>query len=377
MKKVLFIQSQTLYLKSILPIAYELYKLNYSLNFKINKFFNINNNYKTNLKKISYKPTNANIINIEIFNFISKIINFNFDWNKINKEINFIFFTKLYKFDLVIGTTKDIPLLMKYKKFSKICCLGYQHIPFTLFLGLEKKLKISNNKLLEKNHFTNYHSFSKLLSNFEVIDSSFTYIDYLDNYNFNNQKKNFVLIFHPGGYRNIITKKNESKNNSYSKQNEFLTKICKPLLLNDLVPVIKIHPLCAQYHDYDDLKYLITNQNSLYNKIHLIRRDDTYVNYAKSSRFILTFGSSSLYELWSIGIKNAYVCNFLGEERSQKFSFFKSIFLEKYEDYLKLISNSDSEETKKDTFTNDIINAYSDLNKKNSVKNFLYHLLNI
>ena len=266
---------------------------------------------------------------------------------------------------------------MKYKKFSKICCLGYQHIPFTLFLGLEKKLKISNNKLLEKNYFTNYHSFSKLLNNFDVIDSSFTYIDYLDNHNLINQKKNFVLIFHPGGYRNIITKKNESKNNSYSKQNEFLTKICKPLLLNDLTPVIKIHPLCAQYHDYDDLKYLLTKQNSLYNKIHLIRRDDTYVNYAKSSRFILTFGSSSLYELWSIGIKNAYVCNFLGEERSQKFSFFKSIFLEKYEDYLKLISKSDSEEAKKDTFTNDIINAYSDLNKKNSVKNSLYHLLNI
>ena len=38
-KKVLFIQSQTLYLKSILPVANQLYKLNYELHFKINNFF--------------------------------------------------------------------------------------------------------------------------------------------------------------------------------------------------------------------------------------------------------------------------------------------------------------------------------------------------
>ena len=96
--------------------------------------------------------------------------------------------------------------------------------------------------------------------------------------------------------------------------------------MNDLTPVIKIHPLCAQYHDYDDLKYLLTKQNSLYNKIHLIRRDDTYVNYAKSSRFILTFGSSSLYELWSIGIKMHMFVTFWEKKEVKNLVFLNQFF---------------------------------------------------
>ena len=62
-------------------MANQLHKLNYELHFKINNFFYKNFSYEKNLQIISANPTNANIINIEIFNFISKIINLKFNWN--------------------------------------------------------------------------------------------------------------------------------------------------------------------------------------------------------------------------------------------------------------------------------------------------------
>ena len=99
----------------------------------------------------------------------------------------------------MIGTTKDIPLLVKYKKFSKVCCLGYQHIPFTLFLNLGIKLNLTKNKLNEKNQFTNFHKFHKLFKNYELMENTFTYINEPIKNKFKIKNKRYVLIFHPGG----------------------------------------------------------------------------------------------------------------------------------------------------------------------------------
>lgn len=374
-KKVLFIQSQTLYLKSILPVANQLYKLNYELHFKINNFFYKNFSYEKNLQIISANPTNANIINIEIFNFISNIINLKFNWNIIRNKVKFIYFSRFTKYDLVIGTTKDIPLLIKYKKFSKVCCLGYQHIPFTLFLNLGVKLNLSKNKLNEKNQFTNFHKFHKLFKNYELMENTFTYINEPIKNKFNIKNKKYVLIFHPGGYRNIITKFGENKKKSYDSQINFFIKICKILIANDFIPVIKIHPLCACYHDYEDVSFLLkTSKENKFQNIKIIKRDEPYFEYAFLSKFILTFGSSSLYELWSVGIKNVMICNFFGQERSQKFNFFKSIFLNTYDEYENFINNFNINSIRYDNFTTSIIDSYFQLNKKDSFNKLIDYL---
>ena len=85
-----------------------------------------------------------------------------------------------------------------------------------------------------------------------------------------------------------------------------------------------------------------------------------YVKDAQS-RFIFTFGSTSLYELWSAGVRNAYVCNFVGPTRSRKYRFFESIFIDSYEDYLELIRNQDFQPDNLDALTAQVSDAYHDL----------------
>ena len=52
--------------------------------------------------------------------------------------------------------------------------------------------------------------------------------------------------------------------------------------------------------------------------------------------FNLTFGSSAIYELWSLGIVNNYICRIFKDERSDKFNLFKDITLMKISELSKI-----------------------------------------
>jgi hypothetical protein len=376
MKKILFIQSQTLYLKTLLPLVKILIDKNFQIYLKSNHFYLKNEKYTDTLERIKKNPTNVNIINYSTIKFVSKLIGLDDDTIRKFKKIKYCYFTDFYKFDYVIGTIKDLNKILSYKYKSKVFAIGYQHYPFLVDINLKSKKIKSTNKLLDDNLFTNFHKFKDISHNYNVIDSSFTYLfnKKLINTNTAITSLNLVLIFHPGGYRDIITKSKDSQKKSYKAQYEFIKKICLPILNNGLIAVIKIHPLCAIFHDYENVleisKKFLNDYSFNNDKIVILKRDSLYWNYAFNSRFILSFGSSSLYEMWSVGIKNVFICNFFGSERSNKFNFFKSIFLNSHSDYVDFINKKKYIKFSFDLLTLEIMNAYNILLKNNNPKNF-------
>jgi hypothetical protein len=95
---------------------------------------------------------------------------------------------------------------------------------------------------------------------------------------------------------------------------------------------------------------------------------ESFWDVAFDSSFIITFGSSAIYELWSVGIKNVYIFDFIGSERSRRFSYFESVFVKSSDEYHSIIDQSKGQSTPSfDDFTKKIFKGYSSLFGMNSV----------
>ena len=96
--------------------------------------------------------------------------------------------------------------------------------------------------------------------------------------------------------------------------------------------------------------------------------DEWFWDEAYKCNFILTFGSSSIYELWMAGINNVFICDFFGKDRSRKFSFFDSIFIDSYRDYLSLCNDA-SNYLKLDFLSNKVFSEYNETFDGNATQN--------
>ena len=183
---------------------------------------------------------------------------------------------------------------------------------------------------------------------------------------------NKVLIFHPGGYRDIISSPGDNRSSCYKKQIYFFKKLCAPLIRNGFIPVVKVHPLRAKYHDFSDLKKIFNKieieEGFSNNSIKILKPNAWTWDIAFESSFVVTFGSSAVYEMWSAGIKNVYILDFMGSERSGRFNYFDSIFIKSYKEYQALINNVKINKCCNfDNFTNKIIAEYNSLSIGTSV----------
>jgi hypothetical protein len=386
MKKILFYASHTLYYKVLIPVIIELVKKGHQVSVLSNR----PNFYKYTPKKYSHRPTSNNCINKHSIRYSASLINYLDEFKQIEKKIKYVFFNKIEKYDIIIGVIKDFEKVKNIKKngVKKIYIVGYQHMPFLLSLNKkisDKNVNILNKKLfLEDNQFSRLHRSKELVLDKEVagyIFVNFTYLDkiYQTLKNITQVKKKYVLIFHPGGYRDVITKYGENKKNSYKKQKEFIKILCKPVFDKGLIPVLKVHPLFAKYHSFKDLNIIkndLVKEDKNYEKF--IITEDIYWDYAIKSKFILTLGSSSLYELYAAGINNVVVINFFGEKRSSLFKMFDNIIINSIDEYITLIkSNKDFDEIFKNGKKAFEIyyKAYSSLNTGNSVKTIINNIL--
>lgn len=347
-KKILFYGSNLLYFKSLLPIICELQnkkKLKIYIHTNTSNFLSKLLFNKNKLKR----PQQVNMISEFTISWVAKLINKEKKFNLIKNKINFLkdsdFIFKKFKFDDLICTTKDLNEIKKFKKnYENLIILGYHHMPFVISNKTIKKIKNKNEDFfLKKNFFTKVHdlSFSKIIGNFNFFLNRFVYLE--KKYNF---KKNLnyrkVLIFHPGGYRDIFTKEGDSKQRSYEVQSNFIDRVCLPLIKNKLTPVIKIHPLHAKFHGIADIKNILKEKEI--NQVKLIGPEKQYFKELKNCKFVISFGSSSSYELWSLNYKNIFYCNFYGKIRTDKFKFLKKQFFCSNNDFSKIIKSKNFNE---------------------------------
>lgn len=368
MKRVIFFHSQTLHSKVTIPVALELVKRGFQIYYLKNRpdFLGFG------LKNIFNNPTTVNFMNRKSLRYVAKQINYLEEFDKWSDRFRTIFIRNFSRYDAVISTTKDLPELKKISSRLGVTtfALGYQHIPFFAMVGKKFQTRANgcNDSIFFKdNAFTHDHGFLELFDeNSGVILNNFTYLDKVYTYSKNKEISGgdgFALIFHPGGYRRVLTEPETSHKISYERQRDFIIKVCLPVLEAGLKPVIKVHPLHARYHGLADLKAIAEDVEQSHglkpNSIDIT--DAWFWSRAFKSAFILTFGSSSIYELWAAGMKNIYVGNFFGQARSKRFSYFPGIYLDTYEGYLDFIKKKRFEESVFNEFTLQVINAYADL----------------
>ncbi len=341
--KIYFYLSHTLYAKVLIPLMVRLADKGHSIYVSKNRF-----------DFLRYDPRTcggANIpnrfVNKNSFDYVSGIANSSCEWKRVRDSINFTFSLNPGRYDIIIGTTKDLCILESlHRRYpeKRIYAVGYQHMPFIISLKddlTHKNLpEVCTDIFLKPNPFSARHRFPEYIAGHKVSFRGFPYLESIcSGYNtrFPAGKagcKRYVLIFHPGGYRNVITKRGEGKKRSYSRQREFLDSICRPVLREGLIPVIKVHPLAARHHFKEDILTILkslSEDKSDFSKV--IVEEDDYYKYVYESDTVVTFGSSSLYELFSIGMRNIIICAFFGDERAKRFSCMKEISIDSKMEY--------------------------------------------
>ena len=370
MNSLLFVHGQTLYAKVTVPLALACMKKGWEVTFQVNRPVLFGQSIGFSEEVIKRRPTKVGILNPDAYDFVANLIGLGNEWGAARGSVRFSLSgaIKPRKFDAVVGTTKDMKLLFRIAgKGVPTFALGYQHLPVVARLGGplvgHDDCADRQSVFFNDNAFSRQHRFSDIVKNCGVRLTTFTFLDAVYARRPTNvTEKDRVLIFHPGGYRDVVSAFDADKKTCYAAQRAFLQRLCIPLVAKGLTPVIKVHPLRARYHDLEDLEILVRDverENGLAEgSIELIGPKDWFWDAAFRSAFILTFGSSSIYELWSAGLKNVYVCNFEGTARSRKFGFFSSVFLDTYEAYLAISERSDRFSPNLDSLTGQVFDSY-------------------
>jgi hypothetical protein len=368
MKRILILHSHTLHTKVSIPLAIELIKNGFHVSYLKNR----PDFLRFGIRQIISNPTSVDFINRNALGYVARQINYHDEFDRVSEHISTVFRPDYKKYDAVISSTKDASRLKEIAhKFCKPAfALGYQHLP--VFMRMDKTFSspVSNHKsalFFQQNAFTSDHDFAGLLNhgsgltlnNFTFLDRVYSLYKTVDRID----KDTSVLIFHPGGYRRVLTEPGASKETSYARQREFIAKIALPLLEAGLKPVIKTHPLPARFHTIDDMKIIVSEIEQKHSLVSgsITVTDEWFWHYAYNAAFSITFGSSSIYELWAAGIQNVYVCNFLGQDRSRRFSYFPGIYINTYEEFLNFIRNRNFDSPSFDDFTRQVMAAYASL----------------
>ncbi len=378
MTSVLFLHSQTLYAKVTIPLALCCLARGWRVTFQTNRPVLFGRSFGFSEKAVTRKPTSVAILNPEAIDYVAGLIGLGAPWRAARKKVRFSTTAALRpgRFDGVVGTTKNMDALRRVAaKGIPAYALGYQHLPVfarvgSRFAGYDDAADW-NSVFFGDNPFAARHGFAGILKGCGIRLSTFTFLDEVHARRSGHQaERDQVLIFHPGGYRGVVSEAGESKKSSYAKQKKFLERLCIPLLAKGLKPVIKVHPLRARFHDIEDLKQLameVEREHGLPGgSIGLLGPTDWSWDTAYRSALILTFGSSAIYELWSAGLKNVFVCNFQGSARSGRFDFFRSVFLDSYEAYLESIENPSRPDPSRDSLTARVQSAYHEVYRGDS-----------
>lgn len=357
--------THTLHAKVTIPLACWLSNQGHEVVFRLKK----DRWHRFSSRYIQTHPTHVSIIDREALRYVAQIIGYAMDWQEVESRIDVSSSIRERTFDAVISSTKELDELRQLQERMALAAfaIGYQHLPVLLnvggkFHGMDPEA--TSSLLLASNPFTQMHGFPALLNGCDVRLNGFLYLDrvYAQRSPVAAQRP-WALIFHPGGYRGIVSEPGENRTACLVKQRALLERVCLPLLQVGLRPVVKVHPLRAQYHDLVDIQRLISDlereQRINPGTIVCLAPEASYSEYARNSQYILTYGSSAVYELWSAGLTQVMVCHFEGKSRSQKFRMFPTITMDTYSDYLSFLKTK--QPLQLDPFTQSIADSYASL----------------
>jgi hypothetical protein len=363
--RVLFTHAQTLYLKVAIPVAIRLMQQGHEVAFERRgrPWQRFSDRY------VRAHATTMGLIDRRALRFVAELIGYGSEWAAAEDRVALVRKADA-SFDTYVGTTKDLGRLRELSRLTgvKAYALGYQHMPYVVEVGAKSEPVAGGpgSFFLRRNPFTQAHRFLEILNGDRAVPNSFTYLDrVLERRPKVVERSNRVLIFHPGGYRNVVTSPGDPRELCIRKQVAFFERACLPILRHGLIPVIKVHPLRARHHDYDEVVEVsrqIERANGIEpGTIRCIGPRGWFWDEAFRAAFVVNYGSSSIYELWSVGVHSAVVCGFEGRARSEKFSLLEGIVIHEHADYREFIARERFRRPQRGELAEEVARAYEQL----------------
>jgi hypothetical protein len=361
--RVLFQNRHTLHAKVSIPLAVWLADRGHDVSF-VRQGHGFN---RFSARYVRRHPTSVRIVDRRSLAFVARLSGYGGDWERVTGSITFTSRPRYHEYDAIIGTTKELPELraVRARYGVRVFALGYQHMPFVVSVGepFRRATGRRPSPLLEENPFTERHAFAEILEDCDAEPNGFTYLDRVPAGH--DDRPGMGLVFHPGGYRGVVSDPGDSRSLCHRKQVGLLERACLPLLEVGLFPVVKVHPLRARFHDEPDVKAVaeeVERRHGLASEsIGVLGPESSAWPVAQRSAVILNYGSSSLYELWSAGIRTAIVCNFEGRSRSEKFDLFPAIFFDRHTRYVDWLRAGDFRRLELDPLAERVFTAYRSL----------------
>jgi hypothetical protein len=359
--RILVHHTHTLYAKATLPVVIELAERGHDVVVarRRDRWRSFSEDY------VRLHPTTVKAVDDEALRFASRITGLAQEWQGVQHRVAVE--RPRGRFDVVLGTTKDIyPLrALAARHGARAIALGYQHMPFLLAVAGELQAERRPSALLERNAFTEAHRFTEILNGIDHAATGFTFLDAVHGRSRHVRPADEVLILHSGGWRGIETLPREPRDAAYAKQEALLERACLPALEAGLRPIVKVHPLRARDHDAPDVERIARRLELRHGladgSIGVLGPEDWAWDRLLGAALVVGYGSSSLYELWSAGIRSAVVCDFEGTARSEKFRLFPSIVLESHVQYVSLMSTGGYRTLELDPLAELISHAYAEL----------------
>lgn len=364
--RLLLVHGHTLYAKVTLPLALRLLELGHEVvvERRRDRWHRFSDGY------VRAHPTTTAIVDRRSLRFVARLTGYEREWDAAEERIEVRRVGAGERFDAVVGTTKDLERLRALASGGSMraYALGYQHMPYLVTPGrpLPSEPDGSGSFFMRPNPLTDAHRFLELIGSDGAVPNGFSFLDrVVERRPAETPARDRVLIFHPGGYRNVVTAPGDSAKTCHAKQLAFFDRACVPALEAGLRAVIKVHPLRARHHDLEDVAEIAEaiedRHGAARGTITCLGPEAWFWDDAFRSAFVVNYGSSSIYELWAAGIGSAVVCNFEGTARSRKFELFPSIMLDSHAQYAEFVREGRYASLELDPVAAETASAYAEL----------------
>lgn len=359
--RVLFTHHHTLYAKVTIPLALRLHEQGHEIVFerRRDRWHRFSDRYVTS------HPTSVAVVDRSSLRYAATLCGLAGPWAAAEDDIRVG--RARGRFDAIVGVTKELDRLraLAARGDTPVHALGYQHMPYLVSPGRPAGRRAAS-LFLEHNPFTDDHGFLEILGEDDAEPCAFLFLDeVVARRTAAPPAADRVLVFHPGGWRNVVTAPGTGAAEAHARQVAFFTRACVPVLEAGLTPVIKVHPLRARHHDTDDVGRVAQEIEDAHGTprgaIRVLGPDAWFWDDAFASAFIVNYGSSSIYELWSAGITSAVVCNFEGAARSGRFSLFDGVFLDSHDAYRDFVARAGWRDLRLDPLAARVSAAYAEL----------------
>lgn len=326
MFRVLVVGSHVLYFKTLIPSAYAALAVGCKVEVIVDSYREL----AKDKEYIEKNPTRANKVSVNRLVGISEEYVLRDKWQSIctdavvreGSTYNHVLFGN---YDLVICITKDAKWVKALKRRrAMVLVVPYEQIQLCMIdVGAEKRLRHVMEDLSQASQpyidiveeygisFCMRHEIFGLMKSFQgYVHCGFPHLEMYQHCDHARKSSNRILILDSGGGRGV------GLGDNYSELTEPIQRILDAGFSVD----IKTHPVPTVSHSYEGLvKWVAEEYSETENRVRVLKTRESYLRHIRTYDAVFCYGSSAVYEMWSIGYFDTYTIGYYGDSRASAF----------------------------------------------------------